>query len=72
MNTIRIDNETCIGCKACYKACFVDVLRWDEIEEKPIVAYPEDCVHCNYCEVSCPKECIEVVADFNMHWPTII
>ena len=21
--------EKCVGCQQCYKACFVDVIRWD-------------------------------------------
>jgi NAD-dependent dihydropyrimidine dehydrogenase PreA subunit len=72
MNTIKIDMERCKGCKTCYKACFVDVIRWDKKAKRPIVAYPEDCVHCTYCEVSCPENCIDVQVDFNMHWPTLI
>jgi NAD-dependent dihydropyrimidine dehydrogenase PreA subunit len=43
------------------KACFVDVIRWDEGQKTPIVAYPEDCVWCFACEIACPEQCIEVV-----------
>ena len=29
-HVIKFDPENCVGCKLCYKACFVDVIRWDE------------------------------------------
>lgn len=58
---IDIDLDKCEGCKTCVNACFADVLRWNEAEKKPIVAYPEDCVWCLACEAACPAQCIEVV-----------
>ena len=61
---IRIDRDRCTGCKICVHSCFVDVLRWDEQEEAPIVAYPEDCVWCLSCEAECPEQCIEVIPTF--------
>lgn len=64
-NKINFDASKCIGCQMCYKACFVDVIRWDEAAKKPTFPYMEDCEHCNYCEVVCPKQCIEVVPDFS-------
>jgi NAD-dependent dihydropyrimidine dehydrogenase PreA subunit len=60
---IEINMETCNGCKTCMKACFVDVIRWNDNEKKPIVAYPEDCVWCFACEIACPEQCIEVVPE---------
>ena len=58
---IKIDRETCKGCKSCMNACFLDVIRWDEENKKPIAAYPEDCVWCLACEVICPTKSIEVI-----------
>ena len=57
---IEIDNDRCTRCKTCVHACFVDVFRWDDNAEKPIAAYPEDCVWCYACEMACPVKCIEV------------
>lgn len=72
MNTITIDLETCSGCKTCVKACFVNVLRWDQTQKKPVVAYPEDCMHCNFCELYCPKNCITVTPDFaRLSWSAL-
>jgi NAD-dependent dihydropyrimidine dehydrogenase PreA subunit len=58
---IDIDMDKCKGCKICVDACFADVLRWNQADKKPIVAYPEDCVWCLACEAACPTQCIEVV-----------
>jgi NAD-dependent dihydropyrimidine dehydrogenase PreA subunit len=58
---IKIDRDCCNGCKTCVNSCFVDAIRWDEKEEKPIAAYPEDCVWCLACEINCPVQCIEVI-----------
>ena len=58
---IKIDFETCKGCKTCMNACFVDVIRWDDAKKKPVIAYPEDCVWCLACEAACPEQCIEVI-----------
>lgn len=63
-NVIKFDDSNCVGCKLCYKSCFIDVIRWDEENRKPVFKYIEDCVHCNYCEVVCAKGCIKVEPDF--------
>ncbi|MGB9660758.1 MAG: 4Fe-4S dicluster domain-containing protein [Moorellaceae bacterium] len=71
MNVIKVDLEKCTGCKTCYKACFVDVIRWDDSNKRPVIAYPEDCVECNYCEISCPEEAISVIVDYSKPWPNV-
>ena len=68
MNIIKFDSG-CTGCKMCYKACWLDVIRWDEGKGRPVAAYPEDCVDCNYCEISCPAGAIHVNIDFKKPMP---
>jgi NAD-dependent dihydropyrimidine dehydrogenase PreA subunit len=58
---IEVDVDACNGCKVCMDACFVNVYRWDDKENKPIAAYPEDCVWCLACEDACPVQCINVI-----------
>lgn len=65
MNKIIVDEQKCVGCKICYKACFIDVIRFDDDAKKPIIAYPEDCVNCMYCEASCPAHAIHIDVDFD-------
>ena len=71
MNIINIDETTCKGCGACYKACWIDVIRWNEEKKKPVIAYPEDCVDCNYCEIVCTTNSIKVSPDFSRPWPNV-
>ncbi len=71
MNSVKIvvKNEDCSKCKLCVDACFLDVFRWNEREDKPVVAYPEDCVWCLSCEIACPRQCIEVIPSIPWHEP---
>ncbi len=71
MNIIKVNLATCTGCASCYKACWNDVIRWDDAHKRPIIAYPEDCVECNYCEISCPSESIHVIVDYSKPWPNV-
>jgi NAD-dependent dihydropyrimidine dehydrogenase PreA subunit len=73
MNVIQIDRDRCSGCQTCYDACFVDVYRWDAAADQPVIAYPEDCVECNKCELECPEECIQVIPDYaGVAWPEVV
>ena len=61
---IEFSPEKCIGCQMCYKACFVDVIRWDAEAKKPVFKYVEDCEHCFVCQSVCKREAIVVMPDF--------
>ncbi|MBN1105934.1 MAG: ferredoxin family protein [Deltaproteobacteria bacterium] len=69
MNAVMMDLALCKGCRKCVDACFVDVIRWDDRQKKPRVAYPEDCVACNACEIACPEACIQVVPTLPGRFP---
>ena len=45
---IEFDPDKCAGCQLCYKSCFVDVIRWDAANRKPVFQYVVDCYHCFY------------------------
>ena len=60
---IEFDPEKCVGCQLCYKASFVDVIRWDSEAKKPIFKYVEDCEHCFYCQSVCKRDAIKVIPD---------
>jgi Fe-S-cluster-containing dehydrogenase component len=47
----------CIGCYKCVEACPVQVIGWDQEENKPIV-----CIFCGQCVRFCPHDCLEMVA----------
>ena len=69
MKSCSLDESKCTGCKICYKACWLDVIRWDEKTGRPFFAYPQDCVECNYCEISCPSEAINIKIDYDKPFP---
>ncbi len=61
---IQFDSENCAGCMLCYKACFVDVIRWDAEKKRPEFKYADDCEHCFCCQAVCPRGCIEIIPDY--------
>jgi len=56
----KIDYRWCNGCKKCYDACPQDIYDWDDEKGLPIVAYPEECYICGFCELNCPQLAINV------------
>ncbi len=71
MNKLTIDPARCVGCMTCYRACFVDVFRWDAENRRPIAAYEEDCVNCCFCVAECPVSAISLETDYSRDWEAI-
>lgn len=65
VNTIIVNSALCIGCGACYRSCFVDVIRWNEKKKRPEFPYLKECAQCCHCEVFCPQKALKVVPDFD-------
>lgn len=54
-----VNYELCIGCRACFDFCPASVYDWDDAENQPIVARPEDCtVYCKGCANACSEDAI--------------
>lgn len=49
------NEETCIGCRICSKACSEGAIESDAETGKPIY-YPEKCLYCGDCIRSCPTD----------------
>ena len=67
MNRIIVCQDLCIGCQICYKSCFIDVIKWDAANKRPIIKYPEECVQCGFCEMNCPKRAIKMEPEYESY-----
>ena len=54
----KIDTNLCNGCGTCIKSCPVDVLRFDKVNMKAVVQYPEECMLCGWCRVCCLQNAV--------------
>jgi len=63
MTVERIDNELCNGCGICVRSCPMDVIRMDNVSEKAVIQYPDDCMLCNWCIRDCPQNAIYVTPE---------
>lgn len=52
---LKVDQEACVKCGACQKACPMDVKTW----ETPNSA---ECIRCGQCVAACPKSAITTTA----------
>jgi len=57
---IKIDYQTCTGCRICYNLCPMDVFGWDDELDMPTVPYPSDCWFEGVCVMECPERSIDI------------
>lgn len=53
-----IDEQECIGCTACIKACPVDAILGTG--KKMHTVFPDECTGCELCIAPCPVDCIDM------------
>lgn len=54
---LRINSETCIDCKACTKACPMQ-LAPQEMKELGKMSFRGDCLKCGLCVATCPTDAL--------------
>jgi len=55
----EIDTDVCIGDRQCVDFCKNEVFEWDEVNSRPIVKQPLNCVlGCTACADICPVQAI--------------
>jgi len=57
--TVKVDEETCVGCGSCVKVCGMGVLEMGE--KGPVLAHPEQCIGCTHCTAVCPTRAMHAV-----------
>lgn len=55
----KIDEQTCIGCTKCIKACPVDAIVGASKHMHHIIQH--ECTGCGLCVEPCPMDCIEML-----------
>ncbi len=55
MAVVRKNLDLCIGCRSCETVCPMDVMYFDEEENKSVIAYVQQCITCGQCWLRCPS-----------------
>lgn len=58
----QVDITKCKGCRTCEAVCPERAIKWDVINNVPIVDI-EYCVECGLCAITCDHEAMEIVKD---------
>ena len=55
-----INQTKCRACGKCYEACQSDVFFGSIPGQAMVVAYPDECWHCNACVMECQDEAVSL------------
>jgi 2-oxoglutarate ferredoxin oxidoreductase subunit delta len=59
---VTIFGMWCKGCQICVAFCPTGVLAFNDAEDRPVVAHPEKCTACHWCDTHCPDLAIVVTS----------
>lgn len=65
LQTVRIDEDACIGCTKCIQACPVDAIMGRSKHMHTVIQ--SECSGCELCIAPCPVDCIEIVPEAPRH-----
>ncbi|WP_191017834.1 4Fe-4S dicluster domain-containing protein [Treponema zioleckii] len=55
--SIKIDENRCVGCRACVEVCPGNLIKISE-KNKSFIKHERDCWGCTSCVKACPKQAI--------------
>jgi len=61
----KINVDLCSKCGICADICPLHVFSQKEKKTVPIVAYGEECWHCNACVLDCPSKALSLRIPLN-------
>jgi NADH-quinone oxidoreductase chain I len=65
-----LEQERCIDCKLCAKACPVDCIEIESVHHGRVLEWQKfsidykKCIFCEFCIPPCPKDCIHMTAEY--------